>query len=326
MNRRARAIRLSAALLLLLTACSGAGSVADDIRDAADEIREPDDGQAGETDGAGGEASSPGGGDGADTTGGGEDPAGPDGSDGGAAEPTEPAPTEEPAGPPAPAVDDFGRVGGNGRAILRAAVPRLVVEVDVQQGAPAPSQSALDHLAATLRSVADKPGGISFAGGNTFASDRTEWTSGYLREAAKANRSAYSSSDTVVLYVLYVRGGFYANGEQTNAIGVAYNASEVALFGERWQGLGTLLGSDRAIERAVLVHELGHVLGLVNLTYTSEIAHEDPEHPGHSNSQGSVMYWAIESTLIGQIFSGPPPDTFDDADRADLEGLKSGRY
>ncbi len=124
--------------------------------------------------------------------------------------------------------------------------------------------------------------------------------------------------------MLYVRGSHAQDGEQTNAIGLAYSASTIALFPERWSGLGSLLGSDRAVERAVLVHELGHLLGLVNLTYQSPIDHEDPEPRGHSSNQASVMFHAIESTLIGQVFSGPPPDRFDEADAADLEGLRTG--
>jgi hypothetical protein len=227
--------------------------------------------------------------------------------------------------PQATPVSDGGAVGANGPAMLRGDRARLVIEVDVQEGV-AMDQAAVDHLVDELRRHVDKPGGITFAGGNTFASDRTEWSVGDLREAAAANRTTSSTADSVSVHVLYVRGGFHQDGEETAAIGVAYTASSVAVFPERWAGLGALLGSSRAIERAVLVHEFGHLFGLVNLTYESEIDHEDPQHPGHSSSQQSVMFHAIESTLIGQVFSGPPPDRFDDADAADLAGLRSGRY
>jgi hypothetical protein len=225
-----------------------------------------------------------------------------------------------------PPVNDLGGVGANGRAILRGSIPRLVVEVDRQAGV-GPSQEALDHLRGTLDAVTDKPGGIVFSAGNQFSSSRTSWTAADLRAAAAANRSNRSGGGTVVIYVLYVRGGFVEGGEQTAAIGLATNASEAALFPERWASLGAqVLGGARAIERAVLVHELGHLLGLVNLTYRSAIDHEDPAHPGHSRNQGSVMFHAVETTLIGTLFNGPPPDGFDAADRADLDGLRTGRY
>ena len=36
------------------------------------------------------------------------------------------------------------------------------------------------------------------------------------------------------------------------------------------------------------------------------------------------MYWAVESSSIGAIFSGQLPDDFDDDDYADLDDLASG--
>ncbi len=218
--------------------------------------------------------------------------------------------------------NDLGGVGANGRAMLRSSHPTMVVEIDVQEGID-PDPSALDHLLGVLGSVAAKPSGIVQAGGNRFASDRTTWSSGDLRAVAEQHRANYSDSQTVAVYVLYVRGGF----EKEGAIGVAHNASEFAVFPEKWRGtLSQTLGSATAVERSVLVHEAGHLFGLINLTYESRFDREDPERPGHSDEKDSVMYWAIESTAIGQVFSGPPPDDFNDKDRADLKFLRTGSY
>lgn len=234
----------------------------------------------------------------------------------------QPPPQQDTDGSERVGVDDLAGVGANGRAMLRGEWPTLVVEVDVQEGLD-PDPSALDHLIATIEANVDKPGGIVTAGGNRFASDRTTWDSDALREVAAENRSNFSQGDAVALYVLYVRGRF----EQEDAIGVAVNASEFAVFPQRWRGsLSQLLGGGTAVERAVLVHEAGHLFGLVNLTYRSQFDREDPDHPGHSSDRGSVMYWAIESTAIGQVFEGPPPDDFDDRDRADLRYLRTGSY
>ncbi len=309
---RLRTAALLAVTSLALQACGTSPSeIAEDIVDGASEaIGEVVDDASG--------------GDGAPSGEGDADPADGGSQDGGSQDAGQDAGGSD-GGAPAAAVDDFASVGFHGPAMLRGSVDRLVVEVDTQNGVSV-SQSALDHLVATMRQLVDKPGGVVLSGGNSFASDRTQWSSGDLREVASQNRDTASGGGTVSVYVLYVRGGFTSNGEETNAIGVAYNASEMALFPDRWEGLGGLLGSDAAIERAVLVHEWGHLLGLVNIGYESEIDHEDPEHSGHSSNRGSVMYWAIESTLISQIFSGPPPDSFDDADVADLEGIRSGKY
>lgn len=315
MFRFRRTTALVVAVVLGTTACSAAGELADEIGTAADELQS----EVVEPPPA-------------------EDPARPTQPPGDGDAPAPPPPAEadssapgpggqDPTDPPAnqTPVNDGGGVGVNGPALLRADVPRLVIEIDAQQGA-APSQAAVDHLTAVTSSVVEKPGGISFVGGNTFASDRTEWSRDDLAAAAATHRTQFSGGDAVVIHVLYVRGGFVRDGQDTGALGVAYSASEFAIFPDRWAGLTTgLLGGSDAIERAVLVHEVGHLFGLVNLTYESPIDHEDPDHPGHSNNRSSVMFWAIESDAISQVFNGPPPDRFDDADRQDLEGLRSGR-
>ena len=322
---RPRRTSRTAALLLVavvgLGACTGQDPVIDDVPIGGTTL-EPGQATGAPTDGAtpvappaGGTGGTEGAGPGSTSGDGGQTAAPPKG--GGAA----PSATEALDITPA---DDDASVGANARAILREDRPTLVVEIDVQEGASV-DQAAVDHLVDVLGGVVHKPGGIVFEGGNTFASSDTSWTADDLRAAAAANRSTATTDDRVSVHVLYVRGGHEQSGQRTNAIGLAYSASTVALFPERWQGLGSLLGSGRAIERAVLVHELGHLLALVNLGYSSDIAHEDPDHPGHSSNSQSVMFHAIESTLIGQAFSGPPPDTFDEADRSDLEGLRTGR-
>jgi hypothetical protein len=82
------------------------------------------------------------------------------------------------------------------------------------------------------------------------------------------------------------------------------------------------LGDPHAVQRAVTTHEVGHVLGLVDLFLATGRA--DKEHPGHSTNRNSVMYWAVESSLVGDLLTGGPPQDFDDADLADLATIRRG--
>lgn len=211
------------------------------------------------------------------------------------------------------------------RPYLQPTVPSLLIEIDAQAGAELP-QSVIDHLLATLAAVVDKPGGITVDTSGVIPGGAQPWTPESIRQTAAASRTADSTPEQLVMHVLSLRGQPAADSEISQSIGVAFAAGEFVVFPERIEGLAALIGGTQAVLRSVTVHEAGHLLCLVNLTYTSDIPHEDPQHPGHSVDRGSVMFHAIETTAVGQLFSGPPPDSFTANDLADLEGLRTGRY
>lgn len=221
---------------------------------------------------------------------------------------------------PAGVYDDAGAVGSMARAILRSdPARRLVVEIDYVAGR-APSRSAMDHLRRVLAEVAGKPAGITVAAGDEIPSGGGSWTVADLRALERANRAAPSGGDTVRIWVAYLDGSF---AEGSSALGVAYAAASAAIFRDRIDDATTAIVNAAGIERAVLTHEAGHLLALVNLGYRSRIDHEDPDHPNHSANDESVMYWAVEDVSLRNLLAGGPPDTFDDADKADLAMLKS---
>lgn len=221
-------------------------------------------------------------------------------------------------------IDDNGPLGINTRLYLSHDIPKLIVEVDAEKGYE-PTSSALDRLRSRLASVADKPNGIQILPVETFTDDRSPWSEDDLLAVERKYRDNYSSRSAMVLYVLYVDGSY---SEQSDALGLAYDSSTYAVFAEKIrESAATPLVPAASIEQAVVVHEMGHVLALVNLGYTSPRDHEDPDHRGHSSDPNSVMYWAMDNVGVANLLGGraDPPDDFDADDRADLEDLKSGR-
>ncbi len=173
-----------------------------------------------------------------------------------------------------------------------------------------------------IQNVCNKPGGITINSVETDFSIDSSWSDDDVRDARWKHGGDAMGSDTLHWYFLFPSGMY----TDESVLGVAVDASTIAIFKDSVDEAEGLFGrpSNEEVERAVTVHEAGHLLGLVNLVYESPISHEDSGHPGHSNNEDSVMYWAIESNNVGNFISGSLPDEFDDDDKSDLEGMASG--
>ncbi len=226
--------------------------------------------------------------------------------------------------PDASGIDDNAGLGFNTGLYMSSEIPKVVIETDAVVGHE-PSQQTLNLLRTRLASVSDKSGGIEILPVETFKSDAGDWTQDELVAAEKRSRDRWSNHNEMVLYVLYVDKSF---AEDENALGVAFKSSTVVVFIEQVrESAATPLVTAQNIENAVAVHELGHVLALVNIGYASPRDHEDSQHDGHSSNTRSVMYWAMDNVGVANLLDGRTslPTDFDADDRADLADLRSGK-
>jgi hypothetical protein len=171
-----------------------------------------------------------------------------------------------------------------------------------------PSTDTVEHVGNVLVAASGKS--VS-TGGAAFEVGRSTWTPDELRDAAGAPDGSVK--------LLFVHGQYE---ESDTVLGIAVRADVAAVFVDRVRDSASPLVGSRAIETAVTTHELGHLLGLVDLHL--DTGREDPEHPGHSTNRSSVMYWAVESSLVTDLLTGGPPRDFDDADLADLAAIRGG--
>jgi len=218
-------------------------------------------------------------------------------------------------------IDDDGPVGANARLYLNRKIPKLVVEIDAVRGYE-PAPSAVRLLRARLGEIVDKPGGIQVLPTKIISGTQdADSQHSFMENTERKYRTHHSTASAIVLYVLY------SDGDTGSAIGAAYSSSAYAVFKQSIEGAATPLVTAEDIEDSVIVHEMGHVMALVNIGYTSPRDHEDPQHEGHSKNSKSVMYWAVDNVGVVGLLGGSrkPPTDFDSDDLADLRDLRDGK-
>lgn len=191
---------------------------------------------------------------------------------------------------------------------------KWVIEIDHVQG-HAPSASAISTLKSRISPLVNKAT-IDVRVDDSFAG-KSRWTTGDIAALEDRYKDAQTKGDTVVTWVAYLDGEF----EQSNVAGVTIGYDRIAIFVEAIDdacSLGTLcFGAEMDVERAVIVHEFGHALGLVNRGADMKTQHEDADHRGHSSNRNSVMWWQVES--LGALAGlNSIPTQFDANDKADL--------
>jgi hypothetical protein len=216
--------------------------------------------------------------------------------------------------------DVFGNGGVDPKDLVTKSKEKWVIEVDYVSGHK-PTQSAIDLMKTRMNEVVQKDS-ITVIIDDVIPSQKANLALDDF-EALKSQYKDYSDNDsTVVTYVLYLDSNSVDDTDDGRVLGLAYSHSTVVMFDETIENAASLRFSATDIERAVLVHEFGHILGLVNNGVPMVKNHEGVDEAGngnrHSTNSASVMTPAIETTTNLANILGGLPTTFDSNDKADL--------
>ena len=207
-------------------------------------------------------------------------------------------------------------VGASAKELLTASnYNSLIIEIQYMPGFQ-PDQASLNNLSAFLNTYLNKPGGITFHQAAISASGKASLTLNEISTIEKNSRTAYSTGTTATIYIL-VADAMYSD---PNVLGIAYRNTSVCLFGQTIQqnsgGLGQV--NRTKLVTTVVEHEMGHLLGLVDLGSPMVTNHKDGAHGNHCNNQNCLMFYASETTdLLGFLITGNIP-TLDPNCIADL--------
>jgi len=111
------------------------------------------------------------------------------------------------------------------------------------------------------------------------------WNSDLLRALEARERTLHDRKPKdrfLIIWIAYVPG-IYVVPNRLNTVGLKYGNTSIAIFQK---------GFNSSYEASILVHELGHIIGLVDRSKRSDPP-VNPNRPNHCNNQNCVMFWRV---------------------------------
>jgi hypothetical protein len=206
--------------------------------------------------------------------------------------------------------------------------PDLVVELDYVEPYR-PSALATDELRRVLVAHTAKHN-VTILEPQPIPSQRGSYTSQGLDAIQEEFADVVEEPGGAArLYIVYLNGRM----REEDLWGIQFDPGAIALFPMYYdmQGIGPLLVQNSGLglnkerlERAILVHETGHVMGLVGCAIPMVRPHEDPKSACHSSNRDSVMWFAIDGAAGGDVddqLAGRFTFEFDADDAADIRAF-----
>lgn len=201
--------------------------------------------------------------------------------------------------------ENFKAIGASARDLLSAAnYTSIKLEIQFMPGY-APDAAAINNTINFLNNLVNKPAGITIVQTQIPSANKPVMTLNDIVDVEKNYRTVYTSGNQLGVYFLYTDSKY---SEQT-ALGLAFRNTSMALLGktvtDNSGGIGQVTRTK--LESTVLQHELGHILGLVNLGTPMVTPHADAGYPNHCNNNACLMYYGTNTTSITGMLGGAVP-------------------
>lgn len=207
-------------------------------------------------------------------------------------------------------------IGASANDLLSASrYSSVKIEIQYMPGYQ-PDAASVNNLTAFINTLCNKPGGIPVIQTAIASGGKTTYSDADVVALEKENRTVYTSGSQIGIHFLYLDGNYTTS----NVLGYAYRNTSMALFAKKIVDNSGGLGQPTRtkLETTVLEHEMGHILGLVNLGSNMQTNHEDGSHAKHCSNTACLMYYQAQSTdILGPLSTGNIP-VLDANCRADL--------
>lgn len=181
----------------------------------------------------------------------------------------------------------------------------LVIEITCVDNLT-PNPQTVSNIQQFLNTRINKPNGITVVTKQIPAQTGTPFSNTEITQIEDSNRTQYNNNDVLKLNLLFLNGASESDTNTSKILGVAYRNTSCVIFQEAIIGFSNQLGEPNRVdlETTVILHEIGHLLGLVNLGSAMQTNHLDTAHDKHCTNQNCLMYWQIENSGVMQMMTG----------------------
>lgn len=148
----------------------------------------------------------------------------------------------------------------------------------------------IDNLNTFLNATCHKPGGITITQ-SQINETNDSITLNQIKATEKKYRTAYTTDTTLAIYVLITDGvNILENGTINNYAGEAFYSTSICLFYKGVVFYSSTWADKIQSESAVIMHEFGHLMGLVNIGSSMQVNHAHTLHADHCNNIDCLMF------------------------------------
>ena len=186
---------------------------------------------------------------------------------------------------------EYQTLGESARELLSAdPYTAIVVEISYMPGF-APEEATGIELTNFLQGFLDKPGGVSIELHPIAASGKSSLSLADIIAIEKKNRTIFTSRKTISVHALITDTRYKEKG----IFGLSYWNTSVCIFGQPMYSIAGGVGqvSRQRVMSTTLLHEVGHLLGLVDQGSPMQEHHKDATHGPHCATNTCLMYYGI---------------------------------
>jgi hypothetical protein len=185
-----------------------------------------------------------------------------------------------------------------------------------------PDATTIGNFENFISNRLNKPGAVEVQLKALATPGNAQYSIDEIRALEDQVRQSYNEADQIAVFGLFIDGQYDQNSDNSSVLGVAYRNTSFVIFAETIREFSNspLAPARHVLETAVLQHEFGHLLGLVNAGSPPQNDHQDIEHGRHCDVEDCLMFWSVETGegLLNLLTGGTAP-TLDAFCIADLQ-------